>query len=291
MTRTVASPLLLGSADRNELLDIRQHRSTPQSIVLRINIVLGAAEGHANHALARELSTSLPTVLLWRRRYEAEGILGLLDDHPRSGRPKTITPDQEAAIVEATLRTQPPNATHWSVRTMAEDSGEGERSFRRERERHSGPKANSSRSVATLAFRLCRKRSASSRKTSPERSGGTASLAEKGVWGKGQQPFSPSRHIEARRASARRLRASTLFAHGVSTHFDAMGVVHQPVQDSVSGGGVADLFMPAGNRQLRGQDCRTGLIAIFADFPEVAAFRFCQRCHGPVVDHQHVNTA
>ena len=100
MTRTVASPLLLGSADRNELLDIRQHRSTPQSIVLRINIVLGAAEGHANHALARELSTSLPTVLLWRRRYAAEGILGLLDDHPRSGRPKTITPDQEAAIVD-----------------------------------------------------------------------------------------------------------------------------------------------------------------------------------------------
>jgi transposase len=87
--------------------------------VLRINIVLGAAEGHANHALARELSTSLPTVLLWRRRYEAEGILGLLDDHPRSGRPKTITLEQEAAIVEATLRTQPADATHWSVRTMA----------------------------------------------------------------------------------------------------------------------------------------------------------------------------
>ena len=40
MPRTVASPLLLGSADRNELLAIRQHRSTPQSIVLRINIVL-----------------------------------------------------------------------------------------------------------------------------------------------------------------------------------------------------------------------------------------------------------
>ena len=41
------------------------------------------------------------------------------------------------------------------------DSGEGERLFRRERERHSGPKP----SVATLAFRLCRKCSASSRKT------------------------------------------------------------------------------------------------------------------------------
>jgi transposase len=115
----VAAPLKLGTADRNELLAILQHRSTPQSIVLRIKIVLGAADGHANHALARELSTSLPTVLLWRRRYEAEGIVRLLDDHPRSGRPKTISPDQEAAIVEATLRTQPPDATHWSVRTMA----------------------------------------------------------------------------------------------------------------------------------------------------------------------------
>ena len=45
------------------------------------------------------------------------------------------------------------------------DSGEGERLFRRERERHSGPKANSARSVATLALRLCRKCSASSSKT------------------------------------------------------------------------------------------------------------------------------
>ncbi|MEN6537225.1 MAG: helix-turn-helix domain-containing protein, partial [Bryobacteraceae bacterium] len=32
----------------------------------------------ANHALARELDTSLPTVLLWRRRFEAEGVDGLL---------------------------------------------------------------------------------------------------------------------------------------------------------------------------------------------------------------------
>ena len=119
MPHTVAPPLVLRPADRKELLGLRQHRSTPRSIVLRIDIVLGASEGLANHALARELSTSLPTVLLWRRRYESEGIVGILEDHPRSGRPKTITAQQEAAIVEATLRTQPPDATHWSVRTMA----------------------------------------------------------------------------------------------------------------------------------------------------------------------------
>jgi len=47
----------------------------------------------------------------------------------------------------------------------AGDSDEGESRFRRERERHTGPRANSCRSVATLAGRLWNKCSASSRKT------------------------------------------------------------------------------------------------------------------------------
>lgn len=119
MPLPAAPPLPLSSQERAQLLEIRRCRSTPQSVALRIDVVLGAANGRPNHALARELGTSLPTVLLWRRRFEAEGVEGLLTDHPRSGRPKTITADQEAEIVEATLRTQPADATHWSVRSMA----------------------------------------------------------------------------------------------------------------------------------------------------------------------------
>jgi transposase len=84
-----------------------------------VNIVLGAAEGLANHVLARDLSTSLPTVLSWRKRYEREGLAGLFTDRPRSGRPKQISEEREAAIVEATIKTIPRDATHWSVRTMA----------------------------------------------------------------------------------------------------------------------------------------------------------------------------
>lgn len=86
---------------------------------MRINIVLGAAEGIANHVLARKLSTSLPTVLLWRRRYESGGLAAVVEDRPRSGRPKRISAQREAAVVEATIRTTPRDATHWSVRTMA----------------------------------------------------------------------------------------------------------------------------------------------------------------------------
>jgi hypothetical protein len=36
---------------------------TPQRVVLRARIVLGAAAGRANHALARELGISRPTLL------------------------------------------------------------------------------------------------------------------------------------------------------------------------------------------------------------------------------------
>ena len=114
-----AAKLILTDAQRKQLLAISRHRSTPRGIVLRISIVLGAAEGVANRALARKVSTSVPTVLLWRKRYESDGLKGLLEERPRSGRPKRISGEQEVAIVEATMKTIPKNATHWSVRAMA----------------------------------------------------------------------------------------------------------------------------------------------------------------------------
>jgi transposase len=82
------------NAERQQLMALR----CPRGIVLRIHIVLGAAEGLANRVLARKLSTSVPTVLLWRKRFESNGIAGILEDRPRSGRPKRISAEREAAI-------------------------------------------------------------------------------------------------------------------------------------------------------------------------------------------------
>jgi transposase len=114
-----APRLEVSESDRKELLIISRQRNIPRGILLRVSIVLGAAEGRANHLLARELSTTMTTVLLWRKRYETEGLAGLFADRPRSGRPKQISQDKEAAIVEATIKTVPKDATHWSVRAMA----------------------------------------------------------------------------------------------------------------------------------------------------------------------------
>src|SRR5260370_27620464 len=111
--------LALDNADRKELMAIRRHRSSPRGIVVGINIVLGAAEGRAVRVLARKLSTSVLTVLLWRKRFESDGIAGILEDRPRSGRPKRISAEREAVIGEATMKTTPKDATQWSVRAMA----------------------------------------------------------------------------------------------------------------------------------------------------------------------------
>lgn len=91
--------------------------------MLRAQIILGAAAGAGNKVLARQLSTSLPTVLLWRRRFQQEGLMGILEDRPRSGRPKEISAEREAAVIDKTLHANPKNATHWSVRMMAREAG------------------------------------------------------------------------------------------------------------------------------------------------------------------------
>ena len=103
-----APRLLLADSDRKQLVTLSRQRNIPRGILLRVNIVLGAAGGLANHVLARDLSTSLPTVLSWRRRCEREGLAGLFTDRPRSGRPKQIDEKREAVSVPRTAPDKPP---------------------------------------------------------------------------------------------------------------------------------------------------------------------------------------
>ena len=64
---------------------------------------------------------STPTVLAWRKRYDAGGI-DALGDLPRSGRPPTV---DEAAVVVSTLNPPPAELgiTHWSARLLSDHLG------------------------------------------------------------------------------------------------------------------------------------------------------------------------
>jgi transposase len=112
----------LRRGDREVLEGWLRTRTTPQRQVERARIVLGSADGLSGYELADRLGISRPTVQRWLDRYKAHGVAGL-EDRPRSGRPKRITPEVEAEVVRKTLEEAVPRGTHWSTRLMGKEMG------------------------------------------------------------------------------------------------------------------------------------------------------------------------
>ena len=100
-------------------------------LVQRARIIQMAADGLLSQSIAQELSVSRPTVQLWRQRFLALRCAGLEKDAPRPGRIPSISERKVRAVVEATLHTTPPAATHWSTRSMAKAQGLSEATIRR----------------------------------------------------------------------------------------------------------------------------------------------------------------
>jgi len=106
-------------------------KTSPQRTVLRARICLLAADSLSNNAIATRLSTSRPTVIQWRKRFQERGPMGLSEDAPHGASPQALAADHVKAVVEATLHTTPPDATHWSVRSMAKAQGVGKSTVQR----------------------------------------------------------------------------------------------------------------------------------------------------------------
>lgn len=131
-----AAPIELTTEEDATLTTWGRSRTLPVRQVQRAQIVQLAAAGMHSQEIAATLGVSRPTVQLWRQRFLALRVRGLEQDAPRPGRLARITEQQVAAVLEATLHTRPPNATHWSTRTMAEAQGLSEATVRRIWQRH-----------------------------------------------------------------------------------------------------------------------------------------------------------
>ena len=108
------------SVEERALLErwARRH-SWSQALALRSKIVVACAAGEATHAeIAAELGCNPVTVGKWRHHF-AEGRLDGLVDAPRPGAARTIGDDVIEAVVVETPESPPPDATHWSTRTLA----------------------------------------------------------------------------------------------------------------------------------------------------------------------------
>jgi transposase len=118
-----APVITLSDSERRSLESWSRGRSTQARRVLRAKIVLMAAEGKTNQAIAAELRTSKPTVGRWRSRFARLRVAGIEKDAPRPGRTPAVSAKTVDLIVRKTTQEKPEAATHWSTRTMAKAVG------------------------------------------------------------------------------------------------------------------------------------------------------------------------
>ena len=114
--------LVLSGEEHAQLSSLAASRSLPHAMVARAKLVLWAAAGESNSTIAERLSWSMPTVGKWRRRFVEQRVAGLHDEL-RPGRPRTYGDEEVAGLINRVLRSRPKNATHWSVRLVAQETG------------------------------------------------------------------------------------------------------------------------------------------------------------------------
>ncbi len=119
----VAIPIKLDGKERKILQRWSRGRSTPARLVLRGKIVLLAAEGKQNKDIASELAVDRSIVGRWRSRFAQHGVAGIEKDAPRGGRKPTQRNKLARLIIKKTTKETPPNATHWSTRSLAKTLG------------------------------------------------------------------------------------------------------------------------------------------------------------------------
>jgi transposase len=116
--------VVLTEADRVALTALARRPSAAYRLVQRARIVLAAANGAANTAIAAEVGVHIDTARKWRRRFLQRGMAGL-SDAERSGRPRRFT-DVQTAQVKA-LACELPATTgvplsRWSAAELADEA-------------------------------------------------------------------------------------------------------------------------------------------------------------------------
>src|SRR5215467_4817434 len=116
------SPISVSQEQRSILKNWARRPKTAQALALRARIILACAEGKPNGVVARITRVRQQTVGKWRSRFMDKGLEGLLDE-PRPGAPRRVSDAHVEKVLTTTLESLPRDATHWSTRSLAAQSG------------------------------------------------------------------------------------------------------------------------------------------------------------------------
>jgi len=117
-----AKPIKLTSEEKETLLTMQRSLKLEKRYVDRANIILYSEQGLTMDEIVLQTGLSRPVVNKWRQRFRDSGISGLKDS-PRSGKPKTITPEQQAMVIKKACTKPEGGYTNWSQKRIAEAVG------------------------------------------------------------------------------------------------------------------------------------------------------------------------
>lgn len=120
--KSSAVEIKLTSSEKQELQSWSRSRTLPAGLSRRAEIILLAAAGFQNLEISEKVGLNRLDVGKWRRRFSENGIAGLYDQL-KPGRPRNVSDDKIAELINTTLKRKPKGGTHWSTRQMASECG------------------------------------------------------------------------------------------------------------------------------------------------------------------------
>jgi transposase len=108
--------------EKQELLTMSRSHKLEKRYVDRAKIILYSLEGKSLDQIIEFTGKSRPVVNKWRSRFRKSGLDGL-KDACRSGKPKTITPEQKTMVIEKACSKPQGGYTNWSQERIAKEIG------------------------------------------------------------------------------------------------------------------------------------------------------------------------
>jgi transposase len=116
---TRAASLMIDEVQRQQLESWSRSGTTPQRLARKCRVILLASQGTSNYAIAQQTGLSRPTILATRAAFGRGGCEALRQPQKRQRACGVLHSELEQKILETTLKTRPPDGTHWSVRGLA----------------------------------------------------------------------------------------------------------------------------------------------------------------------------
>ncbi|CAJ95173.1 IS630 family transposase [Cupriavidus necator] len=125
-----APPIVLTEQDRTRLEALAAAADAPARVAQRARIILLAAAGVQNQAIAPRLGIGRAQVARWRERYVQAGLAGILNDLPRGAPPVKVDVARMAVLTGTDGNGQP---RAWGVQSLATELGVSPASVSRHR--------------------------------------------------------------------------------------------------------------------------------------------------------------